>query len=229
MFGRETAGLTANNQLDGEAMFIIGITGGIGCGKSSVAQVCRDAGIPVIDADQLSREATAPGGAAMPAIIESFGPGAADEKGGLDRQHMAKKVFQNHRALDRLSSIVHQHVIEQMNQQVKKLEEKKTRAVVLDVPIPVKHGFVDICDQIWVVWADDDVRLTRLAARGMDDDESKRRIAIQMTRDEYMSLADHVIENNGNLDDLTVKVRNLLSDELGKRGIRIRSDDQTVG
>ena len=104
-------------------------------------------------------EVTAAGGAAMPAIIGKFGPGAADSHGALDREHMAKKVFQNHRALDQLSAIVHQYVIEQIIVRVKKLEEKKTRAVVLDVPIPVKHGFLDLCDQVWVIWASDEIRL----------------------------------------------------------------------
>lgn len=207
-------------------MFIIGITGGIGCGKSTTAAICRDMGLPVIDADQLSREATAPGGAAMPAIVEAFGPGAADSQGGLDRQHMAKKVFQNHRALDRLSSIVHQHVIQQIARQITLLEEKKTRAVVLDVQIPVKHGFIDLCDQIWVVWADEPVRLARLAERGMDETEARRRIAMQMTREEYEGLADHVIDNSGPLAVLTENVRNLLTGELGKRGIRLRGGDQ---
>jgi dephospho-CoA kinase len=207
-------------------MFIIGITGGIGCGKSTAAQICREAGLPVIDADELSREVTAAGGAAMPAIIEKFGPGVADENGALDRQHMAKKVFQNHRALDQLSSIVHQHVIEQIGLLAKKFEEKKTRALVLDVPIPVKHGFQDLCDQIWVIWASDDIRIARLASRGMESEEARRRMTMQMPRDDYFALADHVIENDGSREDLAEIILKLLDDELGQRGIRIRQQNQ---
>lgn len=205
-------------------MFIIGITGGIGCGKSTAAAICREAGLPVIDADQLSREVTAAGGAAMPAIIEAFGPGAADGDGALDRQHMAKKVFQNHRALDQLSTIVHAHVVEQIRTRVSKLEEKKTRAVVLDVPIPVRHGFVDLCDQVWVVWASDEIRLARLAERGMDETEARRRMGMQMTREEYFALATHIVNNDGSRDELAARIRSLLEDELGSRGIRIKSE-----
>jgi dephospho-CoA kinase len=205
-------------------MFIIGITGGIGCGKSTAARICREAGLPVIDADDLSRQVTAAGGAAMPAIIEKFGPGAADSQGALDRQNMAKKVFANHRSLDQLSSIVHQQVVEQIAQQVKKLEEKKTRAVVLDVPIPVKHGFLDLCDQVWVIWASDEIRLMRLAERGMDEREARRRMAMQMTRDEYQKLADHVLENDGTPTELAAKIMELLLSELGQRGIRLKSE-----
>ena len=206
-------------------MFIIGITGGIGCGKSTAAKICREAGLPVIDADELSREVTAACGAAMPAIIGKFGPGAADSHGALDREHMAKKVFQNHRALDQLSAIVHQYVIEQIIVRVKKLEEKKTRAVVLDVPIPVKHGFLDLCDQVWVIWASDEIRLARLALRGMEEAEARRRMAMQMTRDEYFALANHVLENDGTPEDLAVLIRGLLDEELGQRGIRIKADN----
>lgn len=205
-------------------MFIIGITGGIGCGKSSVARICLEAGVPVIDADQLSHEVTAAGGAAIPAMIETFGTGVIDNQGALNREYMAKKVFQNHRALDQLSAIVHLYVIEQMHLEIGNLEKKKSQAVVLDVPIPVKNGFVDICDQIWVVWANDENRLRRLAARGMDEDESRRRIAMQMTREEYLALADHVIENDGSLEELREKVQELLVDELGQRGIRLPKD-----
>lgn len=205
-------------------MFIIGITGGIGCGKSTAAQICRQAGMPVIDADELSREVTAAGGSAMPAIIAQFGPGAADSTGALDRQHMAKKVFQNHRALDQLSTIIHTQVIEQIIQRVKKLEEKKTRAVVLDVPIPVKHGFLDLCDQVWVIWANEEVRLARLAMRGMPEDEARRRMAMQMTRDEYFALATHILDNDGMPEDLAIKINQLLDEELGKRGIRLKPD-----
>ena len=205
-------------------MFIIGVTGGIGCGKSSVARICSDVGVPVIDADQLSHEVTAAGGAAIPAMVETFGNGVIDGQGALNREYMAKKVFQSHRALDQLSAIVHLHVIEQMHLEIEKLEKQKSQAVVLDVPIPVKKGFVDICDQIWVVWANDENRLRRLAARGMDEAESRRRIAMQMTREEYLRLADHVIENDGSLEELQEKVLGLLVDELGQRGIRLPKD-----
>ena len=203
-------------------MFIIGITGGIGCGKSTAADICRQAGLPVIDADDLSRQVTAAGGAAIPAIIELFGPGVVDSRGALDRQVMAKKVFQNHRALDQLSNVVHQHVLAQIASAVEKLNEKKTRAVILDVPIPVKHGFLDLCNQVWVVWADDAVRLSRLTSRGMDQDEARRRMAMQMTREEYLALADFVIPNDGTKEELAAKVYELLNSQLGQRGIRFK-------
>ena len=205
-------------------MFVIGVTGGIGCGKSTVANICKQAGLPVVDADELSREVTASGGAAIPAIIEVFGEQVIDHDGSLNRAAMAKMVFKDHRALDQLSHLVHQHVLVAMRKQVNELAEKKVKAAILDVPIPVKEGFVDLCDQIWVVWADDDIRIRRLAKRGMPADESRRRMAMQMTKEEYIALADFVIDNNTSEDDLRQHVYALMEQELGQRGIRYKKE-----
>jgi dephospho-CoA kinase len=203
-------------------MFVLGITGGIGSGKSTVAAICREAGLPVIDADELSRQVTAPGGAAIPELTELFGTGIIDEAGALDRQKMARLVFRNRKALDQLSAVVHRHVLDAIREQVDKLAAGKQRAVVLDVPIPVKHGFLDLCSQVWVVWADESIRKERLNRRGMEEEEAVRRMSMQMSRDDYVAIADQVIENDGTLDELREKVRELLILELKERGIKIQ-------
>lgn len=213
---------TPSRERNDHSMFVLGITGGIGCGKSTVAALCRDAGLPVIDADELSRQVTAAGGAALPELVERFGASIVDASGALDRARMARLVFQDRRALDALSAIVHTFVLDAIRQMVTRMEERRQRAVVLDVPIPVKHGFLDLCSQVWVVWADDDTRMQRLRQRGMDETEARRRMAMQMSRDEYVAIADQVIENDGSLDDLKAKVHELLVQELKERGIRIR-------
>lgn len=203
-------------------MFVLGITGGIGCGKSTVAAICRDAGLPVIDADELSRQVTAAGGAALTELRDLFGPSVLDDQGALNRQRMARLVFSDRNKLDQLSAVIHRHVLDTMRAEVEKLREKKQRAVVLDVPIPVKHGFLDLCDQVWVVWSSDEVRIARLNRRGMGEEEARRRMAMQMSRDEYIALADHVIENDSSLDALRASVEALLIQELKERGVRIR-------
>ncbi|MHB8962677.1 MAG: dephospho-CoA kinase [Saccharofermentanales bacterium] len=202
-------------------MFVIGITGGIGCGKSTVAGICENYGLHVIDADDISRAVTSKGGKAVPEITEAFGKKILDPDGGLDRTKMAGLVFKDRRALDELSRIVHRHVTEEMTAKVDKLREGKCKAVVLDVPIPVRKGFLDICDQVWVVWSDDDVRISRLAARGMDNEEARRRMTYQMTRTEYEAIADILIDNSGSLDDLRQKVVEILNEQLHMRGIKI--------
>lgn len=206
-------------------MFVLGITGGIGCGKSTVAAICKEAGLPVIDADELSRKVTAPEGTAIPELIEVFGQSVIDEKGALDRQKMAQIAFHDKKALDKLSAIVHRYVLEEMQKEVKRLAEAGEKAVVLDVPIPVKHGFLDLCDQVWVVWADDSSRIERLSRRGMSEAEARRRMAMQMSREDYLALADHVIENNDSLEALRQNVLSLLTKELKERGIRIQKTE----
>lgn len=203
-------------------MFVIGITGGIGSGKTTVAKICAQTGLPVLDADQISRNVTAASGSALPLITEQFGEDMLADDGSLDRKKMAALVFENRRSLDRLSQIIHQQVLAEMNTSIERLEQNKVKAVFLDVPIPVKEGFLDKCDQVWVVWADEDNRINRLIGRGMSAAEARRRIKMQMTDDEYKALATHLIENNDNLDALFDQVNTLVSEELGQRGIRYR-------
>ena len=141
-----------------------------------------------------------------------------DEKGALDRQKMAQIAFHDKKALDKLSAIVHRYVLEEMQKEVKRLAEAGEKAVVLDVPIPVKHGFLDLCDQVWVVWADDSSRIERLSRRGMSEAEARRRMAMQMSREDYLALADHVIENNDSLEELRQNLLSLLNKERKERG-----------
>jgi dephospho-CoA kinase len=202
-------------------MFVIGITGGIGCGKTTVARICGEQGLPVIDADEISRVVTSEGGKAIPEIVEHFGRKILDAEGGLDRTKMAGLVFKNRKSLDELSRIVHRHVTEEMTALVDKLRENKCKAVVLDVPIPVKKGFLDLCDQVWVVWSDDQVRLSRLSARGMETEEAMRRMSCQMTREEYAAIGDIVLDNSGSPEELETTVKTILNEQLGMRGINM--------
>ncbi len=201
-------------------MFVIGLTGGIGCGKSTAADICRDYGLPVIDADMISREVTSKEGAAIEEIKAVFGKRTISEDGSLDRTTMAEIVFKDKKALDKLSRIVHKHVIEQIKIKAEEFRQEKARALVLDVPIPVKDGFLDICDQVWLIWADDDIRLSRLKDRGMDESEARRRISFQMTREEYEKISHFIIENNGTTEELSEAVRAKLDEQLHMRGIK---------
>jgi dephospho-CoA kinase len=203
-------------------MFIIGITGGIGCGKSTIASIAAEAGLPVLDADAISREVTDCDGRALPEIREAFGPRAIGPDGGMNRKWIAAMAFRDKQALDRLSAIIHRHVLDILGEQVAFHTENGTKALVMDVPIPVAHGFLDVCDQIWVAWADDSVRIPRLTARGMPLEDARRRIAMQMTRADYEKLADHLILNNGTREELEQTVKPLLAQELGSRGIRLK-------
>lgn len=204
-------------------MFILGVTGGIGCGKSTVAALLKEAGLAVLDADVISHELTAPQGKSLPTIVEAFGPDILAEDGSLSRQEMARLVFQDKKQLDRLSGIIHRDVLEEIGLRLDQLSEKKVQAVALDVPLPVKHGFLDRCDQVWCVWADEKIRLNRLLLRGLSQEEAELRIRVQLTEEEYRKLSTHMIFNNGDLSDLRVKVQGLLESELQSRGIVYQS------
>lgn len=202
-------------------MFVIGITGGIGCGKSEVAKICRDYGLNVIDADEISRNVTACHGAAIQEIEDAFGKKIITEDGSLNRKTMSDLVFKNKKSLDLLSAIVHKYVIEEIRNQVEQYKINKYKTIALDVPIPVKNGFLDLCDQVWVVWADDELRISRLNQRGMTTKDATRRILSQMTKEQYESIADKIILNNDSLEILHRNVTELLDDELHMRGIKI--------
>ncbi len=202
-------------------MFVLGITGGIGCGKSTVSGYFRDRGVMVLDADEISRQVTDVGGVALPEIAELLGPRAITAQGALNRKYVASLVFSEKKKLDKLSSIIHRYVLSTIAEEIAKAAEKKVKLVVLDVPLPVRHGFVDVCNQIWVVSTRDDIRLERLVLRGMDRDDARKRMAMQMTREEYEELADIVLENDGTIDELIEKVEKAVVQELNERGIRI--------
>jgi len=202
-------------------MFVIGITGCIGAGKSSVAKIFADRGIRVLDADEISRKVTGPDGSSVGAIRELLGNKVVDSSGNLNRKQVAGIVFSNRTKLDKMSEIIHRQVLQEIAEELEKERQKGTKVIVLDVPIPVKKGFLDVCSQIWVVSADEEVRLMRLIDRGVAEDDARRRMTMQMTREEYEDLADIVIDNNDGNDELGEKVESLINQELGKRGIRI--------
>jgi len=218
----ERAGTNAKDDRRGKySMFVIGITGCIGAGKSSVAKIFADRGIRVLDADEISRKVTGPDGSSVGAIRELLGNKVVDSSGNLNRKQVAGIVFSNRTKLDKMSEIIHRQVLQEIAEELEKERQKGTKVIVLDVPIPVKKGFLDVCSQIWVVSADEEVRLMRLIDRGVAEDDARRRMTMQMTREEYEDLADIVIDNNDGNDELGEKVESLINQELGKRGIRI--------
>lgn len=203
-------------------MFVIGITGGIGSGKTTVADILSEAGIKVISADQISRRVTEKDGIAIPELEETFGEEFIKD-GALDRKLTSSLVFQDRKALDLLNRIVHRHVLAEMGEELDRLEEKRVKVVALDVPIPVKRGFLDHSDVVFAVWSDDENRLKRLAKRGLSRSDALQRIAMQMSREEYREIADAEILNNGGMDDLRQQIEEIIGSELRERGIRYKS------
>ncbi len=201
-------------------MFVLGVTGGIGTGKSTVSGILRDRGLLVLDADQISKDVTDVDGIANEEIAQVFGNRAL-RNNALDRKYISSIVFNDKTKLDKLSAIIHKYVLKYIADQLEKERARGTKCVVLDVPIPVEKGFVDKCNQIWVVTCDTEIKLRRLVDRGMTLDDAKRRIAMQMTDEEYLNIGDFEINNSGSFDDLIARVEELIKEQLYERGIRI--------
>lgn len=202
-------------------MFVIGITGGIGAGKSTAAKIFAERGVRVLDADEISRKVTGQGGRALDSIRGLLGNKMIDTSGNMNRKLVAGLVFSDRTKLDKLSAIIHRHVLDEIGEELEKEREKGTKVIVLDVPIPVQKGFLDVCNQVWVISADEDVRIERIRDRGMSAEDARRRMDMQMTREEYEELADIVIENNEDEETLKEKINVHIRKELEERGIRI--------
>lgn len=202
-------------------MFVLGITGGIGCGKSTFANMFRETGALVIDADQISHTVTDVNGTALEKLQEVLPANCFLENGSLDRAKVADLVFQNKNLLDQMSFIIHEEVVNEIIKAVDQAKKEARVLVVLDVPLPVKHGFLDIANYVVVVWAKENIRLERLLKRGLTKNEALQRIACQMTEDEYAKLANLVIDNSADLVSLKNKFTEFVTDELNSRGIFI--------
>ena len=187
-----------------QGKYIVGITGPIGAGKSTVLRILRQLGADTIDADQIAREVMEPGAAAYDAVVAAFGPRILADNGRIDRGRLADIVFSDPQALRRLEGIVHPAVFEAVK---RRIEESHRPVIALEAIKLLEAGLsLTLCDEVWVVVADQAVQLQRLRARGVPEEEALRRLAAQMPREEYIRRADVVIDNSGSLDDLHQQV-----------------------
>ncbi|HET7727102.1 MAG TPA: dephospho-CoA kinase [Candidatus Limnocylindrales bacterium] len=157
----------------------IGLTGPIGCGKSTVARRLEDLGAVVIDADQVAREVTAPGTPGHDAILERFGGTVTGDSGVLDRAALARIVFVDPAALHDLEGIVHPLVRPAIEAHIRWAEEHRAPGVVVEAIRLVEGGLAAVCDVVVLVTCRREDQLARLAARGVDPDDAGRRIAAQ--------------------------------------------------
>jgi len=187
----------------------IALTGGIGSGKSTVAQLLRSRGAVIVDADAIAREIVEPGQPALKDIRESFGPEVISAAGRLDRTRLAEIVFADADALARLNTITHPRIAQRSAELLARAPADAV--VVYDMPLLAEQGPAALTgwDRIIVVDCPDDTRLQRLVERGLDVDDAGRRIAAQATREERLAVADIVIDNSGDLPTLEIQVDRL--------------------
>lgn len=189
-------------------MLIIGVTGGIGAGKSSVSAILEQLGAIVIDADLISKQVVEPDKPAWLEIKEAFGEDFIKEDNTLNRKKLADEVFVSKEKKLLLEKIIHREVMAVIKGKLATMKEYGYNGtVVLDVPIPVKEGFLDTVDRVWVVVSNDEIRINRLAKRSnMSREDVEARMLSQLTQDEYMALAHEVIKNDGNKEELKKNV-----------------------
>lgn len=189
----------------------IALTGGIATGKSHVANRLREAGVPIVDADLLAREAVSPGSTALNAVRKRFGPDAVRRDGTMDRVRVAQIVFKDKRARLDLEAIVHPAVVKAINDFFAGLP-KRTPFAVADVPLLYETGRDKEFDAVIVVSCPREMQLQRLMERNkLSKEDAERRLAAQLPIDKKVAKATFVIKNEGTFDELNAQVDALIA------------------
>ena len=193
-------------------MLVVGLTGGIGAGKSTAAARFDELGAAVIDVDAIGREVLAPGGRAESGVIDAFGPGILDEDGCIDRGKVAAEVFGRPDRLAALEEISHPAINAELDSRLKALADgEAVGVVVLDMAVLAESQLGQLesgrgYTQVVVVEAPEEVRLPRLIQRGLSEDQARARMASQASDARRRSLAHHVIVNDGTPEELSAAV-----------------------
>ena len=184
-------------------MHVIGLTGGIASGKSTLASFFKTQGIPVLDADVLGHRTYDPGTETFQAVVAAFGADLVAPDGSIDRRVLGGKVFGKPDELKRLTDIVWPGIRKLASEALSELETGGNRLAVLEAAVLFEAGWDDLVDEVWVVVVEPDLAVQRLAARnGLDEAAARARIASQLSNAERTARANAVIENNGDLDAL---------------------------
>src|SRR5690606_10622286 len=196
--------------LSSRTVLLVGLTGNIASGKSTVARLLQERGADLIDADVLAREAVSPGSPALDRIAERFGDAVLHPDGTLDRAALRHRVFSDHDELEALNAIVHPEVQRLREEQLEEARERGERIVVSDIPLLFERGLANEFDVGVLVDAPRPLRLERLVRdRALHEAEAMQMIAAQMPAELKRARADHVIENDGTLDELVTRVDEL--------------------
>lgn len=188
-------------------MRIIGLTGGIASGKSTVARLLERFGAEVVDADQLAREAVMPGTAACQAIIDAFGSGILLPDGSIDRKALSRIVFADPEARRRLEAITHPAIADLARRRLAELRRAGDGVAFYVAPLLIEAGATGRVDEIWVVYVDRETQLARLIERdGLSREEAEQRLAAQMTMEEKAAHGSVVIDNRGTPEELERQV-----------------------
>jgi len=198
-------------------MIVIGLTGGIGSGKSTVSSYMKTLGIPVFDADASSRAAVKKGSACLKKIVAFFGPDCLLADGELNRPWVADKVFHDKKILKQYEKIVQDQVWAEAQEFLAARRNENAAAVVLDVPLLIECGWHEKVDSVWLVKVSEEIQIRRAMLRdGATEEAVKARISAQMPLADKEKYADVVIDNSGPVESTTAQV----TAQLEKMGVR---------
>ena len=187
-------------------MFLIGLTGGIGSGKTTVATRLKALGARIVDADKIAREIVEPGEPALAELAEAF-DGVLNADGTLNRAELARQAFAAPEATEKLNSITHPRIRERTLERFAQARTDGVPVLVYDMPLLIENGEYKKMDHVLVVDAEDEIRIDRLVnSRGLDEEDARRRIAAQISREERLAAADSVVDNSGTRDQLLQQV-----------------------
>ncbi|MFL9486850.1 MULTISPECIES: dephospho-CoA kinase [Staphylococcus] len=192
---------------------VIGLTGGIASGKSTVSELLTAFGFKVVDADTAAREAVAKGTPGIAKVKEVFGEEVIDENGEMDRKYMGELVFNNPGERIKLNEIVHPKVREIMEEK-KQQFLNKGHNVIMDIPLLFENELQDTVDEVWLVYTSESIQIDRLMERNdLTQEEAKARVYSQISIDKKSRMADHVIDNLGDKLELKQNLEKLLSEK----------------
>lgn len=211
-------------------MLVLGLTGGIGSGKSVVAEMFRTLGAKVVSADGLAREIVRPGSPVLSRIADRFGEEVLCADGTLNRPWLAKKIFADPVARRDLDRITHPAIAELARRRFSGLAAQGTRVAVYDCPLLFEAGVDVVVDAVVVVAVDDSTQLRRLMMRdGLDESAARARVAAQMPLEEKVARADYVIDNNGGLERTRRQVAALMARLDPEASLPPASDRENAG
>jgi dephospho-CoA kinase len=184
----------------------VGLTGGIGAGKSTVASMLAARGAVIVDSDAIAREVVAPGTPGLAEVVDAFGPGVLRADGSLDRPGLGRIVFNDADALRRLEQITHPRITAESARLIDDAEAAGAPVLIHDIPLLVENGLPETFEAVIVVEAPDELRLERLAERGLPREQALERMKAQATNEQRRQVATYLIINDGSTDDLRERV-----------------------
>ena len=191
-------------------MLVIGLTGGIGTGKSEIARLLQSLGAAVINADQVGHEAYAPDSESWHEVVATFGEDILQPSGEIDRRKLGAIVFADPQQLSKLNGIMHPRMARMVADRIQVLREEGVQVVVVEAALLFEAGWDALVDEVWVAESPVEAVIQRLQARsGMDEEEVRKRIDSKMGRWERLERADLVVDNSGDVDTLETTVKEL--------------------